>query len=119
MDVTTRTQGTMMIASVNAARIDAAAAVQFRDVMQAATADAPSRVVLDLAQVTFLDSSGLGAVIGTMKRIAPDRRLELAALNPAVAKVFRLTCLDTIFVIHESADAALASEVPDGRAHAC
>jgi anti-sigma B factor antagonist len=50
--------------------------------------------------VEFLDSSGLGAVIAVMKMLGPERRLELAALGPAVERVVRLTRMDTVFTIH-------------------
>lgn len=87
-------------------RIDAAAAVQFRDAMRSATDGGHARIVLDLSRVAFVDSSGLGAIIAAMKHIGSDRTLELAALQPSVSKVFRLTRLDEIVKIHEvSADA--------------
>jgi anti-sigma B factor antagonist len=96
------------VVRVAEARIDAASAIQFRDAMRAATEDRDGLVVLDLSQVTFIDSSGLGAIVSVMKQLAPDRRLDLAALTPAVAGVFRLTRLDEVFRIHADADAALA-----------
>ena len=87
-------------------RIDAAAAVQFRDAMRSATDGGHLRVVLDLSRVAFVDSSGLGAIIAAMKHLGGERTLELAALQPAVAKVFRLTRLDEIVKVHaDSADA--------------
>jgi anti-sigma B factor antagonist len=46
-------------------RIDAAVAVRFKDMMRELTDHPANRVVLDLTQVEFLDSSGLGAVVGT------------------------------------------------------
>jgi len=70
--------------------------------------DAPARVVLDVAMVEFLDSSGLGAVVAAMKQLGVDRKLELAGLTPTVEKVFRLTRMDTVFTIHENANAAMA-----------
>ncbi|WP_116133335.1 STAS domain-containing protein [Tropicimonas sp. IMCC34043] len=88
-------------------RIDAACVIQFKDRMRELCADCPPRVILDLAQVDFLDSSGLGAVVTAMKHLGPGRRLELAGLTPKVAKVFRLTRMDTVFTIHDSADQAL------------
>ena len=87
-------------------RLDAAGAVQFKDAIRALAADAPPRVILDMGRVQFLDSSGLGAVIGAMKLLAPQSKLELAALNPAVEKVFTLTRMDRIFVIHAAAPGA-------------
>jgi anti-sigma B factor antagonist len=94
-------------------RIDAAAAVQFRDAMRSASEGGHERVVLDLARVNFVDSSGLGAIIAVMKHLGSERTLELAGLHPAVAKVFRLTRLDEIVKVHARAEDAFA-----GRVHA-
>lgn len=58
-------------------------------------------VILDLSQVEFLDSSGLGAIVGVMKLLGPDRPLEVAALSGSVRKLFRLTRMDTVFRIHD------------------
>lgn len=84
-------------------RIDAAGAIHFKDRMRELTQNsAASRVVLDMSNVAFLDSSGLGAVVAVLKALAPDRKLELAGLTPTVQKVFRLTRMDSIFTIHDS-----------------
>ena len=48
-------------------------AIRFKDAMRAAAEDAPARVILDLGDVTFVDSSGLGAIVAVMKFLAPDR----------------------------------------------
>ncbi|HMQ58565.1 MAG TPA: STAS domain-containing protein, partial [Rhizobiaceae bacterium] len=71
------------------------------------------RVVLDLSLVEFLDSSGLGAVVAVMKSLSPEKRLELAALTPNVARVFRLTRMDGVFRIHETLDSALCEGARD------
>lgn len=86
-------------------RIDAAVAIRFKDAMRALTDDAAERVILDLSRVDFIDSSGLGAIVAAMKQLRDGQKLELAALNPNVAKVFRLTRMDSVFVIHATADA--------------
>ena len=92
-------------------RIDAASAIQFKDKMRVLTGNsAAPRVVFDMSNIAFLDSSGLGAVVAVLKSLAPDRKLELSGLTPTVQKVFRLTRMDSIFVIHDS--------VPDGFRHA-
>ncbi|QIE45627.1 STAS domain-containing protein [Pseudohalocynthiibacter aestuariivivens] len=104
MNLTPTRKGDQTIVTVNASRIDAASAIQFKDAMRSATADAGNHVILDLGQVAFIDSSGLGAIVAAMKLIGPDRRLDLAALTPDVDKVFRLTRMDTVFSIHGSLD---------------
>lgn len=65
------------------------------------------RIVLDLEAVEFIDSSGLGAIVSVMKQHTPARRVDLAALQPAVANVFRLTRLEEVFVIHPTAQDAV------------
>lgn len=106
MDLATEMQGDMLLVRVAEARLDAAIAIQFKEAMRGLAAEGPPRVVLDLGRVGFLDSSGLGAVVAVMKALGPGRQLELAALTPAVARVFRLTRMDTIFTIHPEAPGA-------------
>lgn len=91
----------MTIVTVAETRIDAAAAIRFKDAMRAATATGAGPVMLDLGHVTFVDSSGLGAIVAAMKQMGGARRLDLACLTPDVAKVFRLTRMDTVFTIHD------------------
>lgn len=91
-------------------RIDAACAIQFKDEMRNLTDEGPERVVLDLAEVEFLDSSGLGAVVAALKAVRAGQKLELADLHPTVQRVFHLTRMDSVFMIHETADAAISGE---------
>ena len=102
MDIRLDTRGTDLLLTVEDSRIDAASAVQFKDEMRRLTDDRTSRVVLDLSRVDFLDSSGLGAIVGVMKLLGAERQLELVGLTPNVAKVFRLTRMDTVLTIHGS-----------------
>lgn len=100
MHLETDTRGGYLAVTVAGDRIDAAGAIQFKEAMRQAVQHPAPRVVLDLSRVAFLDSSGLGAVVAVKKMLAPDRDLELAGLTSGVAKVFRLTRMDTIFTIH-------------------
>lgn len=90
----------MQVVRVVVDRIDAASAIQFKDQMRELACGEGKRVILDLSGVGFIDSSGLGAVVAVLKLLAPERRLELAGLTPNVQKVFRLTRMDGIFLIH-------------------
>lgn len=101
------THNDINVISVQESRIDAASAIQFKDAMRAVTETGPSHVVLDLSGVKFVDSSGLGAIVASMKQMGDARRLDLASLTPDVAKVFRLTRMDSIFVIHDDVAQAL------------
>jgi anti-sigma B factor antagonist len=108
MDLTTTRHHDVDIITVDADRIDAAVAIQFKDCMREALGAAPGRVVLDLHRVGFIDSSGLGAIVAAMKMMPPGAKLELAGLAPAVDKVFRMTRMDSIFAIHADAVTAVA-----------
>jgi len=91
---------TIKIITVNLPRIDAAVAIQFKDAMREATENGPDQIVLDLSNVAFIDSSGLGAIVASKKQLPQDKRIDLAGLTPDVAKVFRLTRMDSVFRIY-------------------
>ena len=101
MNLTRERQGDCLLVRVDDNRIDAAAAIRFKDAMREVTADGSGRVILDLTRVQFVDSSGLGAIVAVMKFLAPQQTLELAGLGGNVARVFRLTRMDTVFVLHD------------------
>jgi len=109
MDMTASAQDGVTIVTVRSERIDAASAIRFKDRMRELTGEAEGRVVLDMASVDFIDSSGLGAIVSAMKVLGPDRKLELAGLTPKVMKVFRLTRMDGVFTLHADVAAARAS----------
>ncbi|MGB3246633.1 MAG: STAS domain-containing protein [Sulfitobacter sp.] len=110
MRVASKTEEHMQVIRVLDNRIDAAVALTFKDTMRNQTMDGPATVVLNLQNVDFIDSSGLGAIVATMKHLAPARRLVLAGLTPAVEKVFRLTRMDSVFSVFTSLEDALAAE---------
>ena len=107
MRLETEKRGGTVILRVAEPRLDAQQAIEFRDRFRAALPPGARRVVLDLAEVEFIDSSGLGAVVAVMKAAGPEVSFELAGLTPLVAKVFRLTRMDTVFRIHGSVAQAL------------
>lgn len=102
-------RGDVRVLSVKGTRIDAAGAVAFKEAVHAALADAgEGRVVMDLAAVEFVDSSGLGALVATAKALGAGRKLELSGSGPVVMKVLTLTRMDRIFMLHDDLDAALS-----------
>lgn len=110
MEVLVKTEGEICVLTVEDTRIDAPAALAFKERVREQTQNAPQTVVLNLTNVTFIDSSGLGAIVAIMKHLAPERRLILAGLSPAVEKVFRLTRMDTVFQIFMTLQEALNAE---------
>lgn len=107
MELSSSTKNNLRIVSVNDDRIDAAVAIEFKDAMRAETDDGPQTIVLDLSKVNFIDSSGLGAIVASMKHMGQERTLALAGLTPTVEKVFRLTRMDSVFSLFATLDGAL------------
>lgn len=107
MNLSSQTQGNCLVIKVDETRIDAAAAVEFKDAMRGLVEDGPERVILDMGGVDSIDSSGLGAIVAVMKMIGPDRKLELCSLSNKVKTVFRLTRMDAVVTIHSALEDAL------------
>jgi anti-sigma B factor antagonist len=70
------------------------------------------QVVVDLSGVDFLDSSGLGVLVGALKRLrTAGGDLGLVCTSEKLLKIFRITALDRVFALHETVDAATAPPV--------
>lgn len=110
MEMSFETEGPICIARVLEPRIDAPAAISFKETLRQGTANAPYRVILDLGSVDFIDSSGLGAIIAVTKVLSPQHRLVLAGLTPNVEKVLSLTRMDKVFEIHLTLKDALHAQ---------
>ncbi|MEP2642449.1 STAS domain-containing protein [Roseobacter sp.] len=108
MRITTKTEEQLRIVSVLMDRIDAAVALEFKDAVRHEIKGGSETVILDLREVQFIDSSGLGAIVAATKSIGADRKMALAGLTPTVARVFALTRMDTVFNVFSTLDAAVA-----------
>ena len=110
MTLSARTEELLQVVTVIDDRIDAAVALEFKENMRQMTENAPPKVILDLSAVVFIDSSGLGAIVATMKHLAPERSLALAGLTAPVDRVFRLTRMDSVFSLYPTLDHALQDQ---------
>ncbi|MGI8433512.1 MAG: STAS domain-containing protein [Nocardioidaceae bacterium] len=71
-------------------------------------------LVVDLDGVDFLDSTGLGVLVGALKRVRSHQgSLQLVCSKDSLLKVFRITGLSKVFTIHDSVEQA-ASSAADG-----
>ena len=91
--------GGEMRVRVTESRIDAAIAILFKDELRKIVLSNRKPVVVDMRQVDFMDSSGLGAVIAVRKARPDGLPLILDGLTPNVERVFRLTRMDAVFEI--------------------
>ena len=69
----------------------------------------PERLVVDLSEVSYIDSAGLAALIQAMQKVEADGgKFMLAGLQETVRSIFEISRLDQVFQIFPDADAALA-----------
>jgi len=83
------------------------------DMLRNAVTDAvqePGDLVVDLDQVSYIDSAGLGVLVGTYNRLADRQRsLTLRCSNPQVLRLFAITGLTDLFHIDRTASKRVAS----------
>ena len=90
-------------------RLDASTAGQFRDRVKELLAKERSHLVVDLSEVGFVDSSGLGALLSALKALTQKGGdLKLCCLIPEVKSLFELTRLHLVFDIYSDVRSALA-----------
>ena len=91
-----------------AGQIDLYAAPEFKEHISRVIDEGATRVIVDLGRVTFMDSTGLGVLIGALKRIrAANAELLLVVTDYDVERLFELTGLDGTFRIYRTRDEAL------------
>lgn len=90
------------------ARIDVSVADAFKAACLEQMRPDEQRVVLDLSQVGFIDSKGLGQLIALHKSMDEGASMAIAAPARQVRKVFELTKLDRVFPLAESLQSATA-----------
>ena len=116
MKVSTESRDGQTVLVVAEERLDANNSAELRDQMLPLFEAGGQRVIVDLSGVSFIDSSGLGALLSGYKNAnLRSGSLLLAGLQPRVQSMFELTRLHRVFHIFPSVDAALAG-VPEEEA---
>jgi anti-sigma B factor antagonist len=87
--------------------VDVYTAPQLRERLIAMVEAGDRRVVVDLGRVEFLDSTGLGVLVGALKRLrGVDGELSLVCAQERLLKIFRITGLDRVFTLYDTVAAA-------------
>lgn len=93
-----------------AGEVDLATAPQLREALLHEAEEGTQNILVDLREVEFLDSSGLGVLVGVLKRMRErGGELALACSEGPVLKVLTITGLDRVFPIHEEPASAIRS----------
>ena len=90
--------------------IDLFTAPELKQVLAEAIEGGRTRIIVDLTETTFLDSTALGVLIGAVKRLrSRDGALAIVNIDENIAKTFEITGLDQIFTILSSRDEAVSA----------
>ncbi len=109
LSISTSDHGDVTVIAVEG-EIDVYTAPQLRERLDEQIAEGRHTLVIDLQQVAFLDSTGLGVLVGRLKMVrSHDGTLRLVCRTERILKVFAITGLDKVFQIYDTVDAAVAS----------
>ena len=107
MEIEIEEIGETLLVRPNFRRLDAAAALEFRDKV-GTHLKGQQLVVMALGSVDFVDSSGLGCLISLFKRLPPGGAMRLAEATPSVERLLKLTRLDRVLPSFGSVQQAMA-----------
>ncbi len=90
--------------------IDIYTAPRLRELLIELAGKGSYQLIVNLDKVGFLDSTGLGVLVGGLKRVrAHDGSLDLVCTRERILKILKITGLTTVFGIYQSVDQAIAA----------
>lgn len=111
MNLLTEKINNVVILHVKEQRLDAQNSAEFRDRMLQLRENGEINIVVNLEEVRFIDSSGLGKLLSDYKNaILQNGSLKLAGLQPQLQSIFELTRLHRVFEIYPSVQEALGHD---------
>ncbi|MDP9433644.1 MAG: STAS domain-containing protein [Actinomycetota bacterium] len=109
LSLSTRAEGDRTIVVVGG-EIDVYTAPKLREQLIELVSAGQYNLIVDMEAVDFLDSTGLGVLVGGLKRVrAHEGSLRLVCSQERILKIFRITGLTKVFPIHSSVEEALAA----------
>jgi len=111
MNIQEEQKGGIHIVRLNEARLDSNCSSTLKtELLRLIENEGAVNLLLDLANVDYIDSSGLGALLFGHRHLKGNKgRLKLLHLNPKVQTLLRIANLENIFEGYEDEEAALAS----------
>ncbi|ASI90764.1 STAS domain-containing protein [Vibrio mediterranei] len=98
------------VVEVQEARFDAKLAPTFRQSMEDIQGDIKPNLLLDLSNVNFMDSSGLGAVMAVYKLLR-DRQIAIVGAKQPVRDLLKLTRMDRLVKTYDTVEDAMTASV--------
>ncbi len=112
--VSTREEGPFTVVEVGG-EVDVYTAPRLREAVVTAIESGSTRMVIDVENVEFLDSTGVGVLVGALKKVrSGGGTLDIVCTQPRLLKIFDITGLDKVFGLHTSVSEAVSRTWPHG-----
>jgi len=93
-----------------AGEIDVYTAPQFKDAVNSIIDDGQKHLIIDMGAITYMDSSGFGALLSATRRLRPQGgTINLVKCNTSIDRILRITRLNTVFAVYDSLDDAISA----------
>ena len=90
--------------------IDVYTVPRFKDKLKELIEDGRKHLLVNLSKVSYMDSSGFGALLGATKQLRPDGgTLGLVGCNQVIARMLKITRLNTIFDMYDTEEEAIGA----------
>jgi len=111
MKFDTKSKGRYLVVTILEERLGADRALSFKESMAKLIEQGHGAFILDLSRINFIDSSGLGAILATAKRLGNVGDILIVGTSETVGSMFKLTRMDRIFPMFPSVEEALLAHV--------
>ena len=101
MKLEDRHESNALFVTVLDKRLDAGVVDDFRKKMSQYIANGEESIVLNLSNVEFIDSSGLGAIVGTLKMMKDPGKIVICGAADSTMRMFKLTRMNKVFNMFE------------------
>ncbi len=109
MQVEDKKEGDVLIVKVLNKRLDAQAVGDFKKKMSEYASNGSHMIVLNISEVDFVDSSGLGAMVSVLKLLGEEGQLVICGTTEPVARMFKLTRMNKVFSMFEGESEAIGA----------
>lgn len=100
--IKTELPNTVLKVKADLNRLDSSNAATFKDELFRIIDNGNTKLILDLNDISFIDSSGIGSIVATYKKIKPLGNLIIITKSQSILTMLKLTRLDKVLTIVES-----------------
>ena len=102
MNIEEKKENGVLVVRVLDDRLDANVALDFRDEMVSYITAGENLIVVNLAAVDFVDSSGLGAIVSSFKKMDENGDIVISCAKETVKRLFKLTRMNKVFRMYDT-----------------